>query len=61
MVKKQNNEDMKMEKDARATLSNWKAFNSYERVDPQKVHKEQMANEVGNIQTTLCLARELEH
>ena len=57
MVKKQNNEDMKMEKNARAALSNWKAFNSYERVDQQKVSKDRMANEVGNIQATLALAR----
>ena len=57
MVKKQNNEDMKMAKDERAILSNWKAFNSYERIDQQKVAKEKLANEVGNIQTTLCLAR----
>ena len=60
MVKKQNNEDMKMEKDVRATLSNWKHFNSYERVDPMKVNKEGLANELGNIQTTLCLGRELD-
>ena len=33
MVKKQNNEDMKMEQHARAALSNWKQFNSYERID----------------------------
>ena len=49
---------MKMEKDIRATLSNWKQFNSYERVDQNKVAKEKLANEIGNIQTTLSLARE---
>ena len=57
MVKKQNNEDMKMEKNTRAALSNWKQFNSYERVDQQKVAKEKIANEIGNIQTTLAMAR----
>jgi hypothetical protein len=57
MVKKQNNEDMKMEKNTRAAMSNWKQFNSYERVDQQKVAKDRMANEVGSIQATLALAR----
>ena len=57
MVKKQNNEDMKMEKNARAALSNWKQFNSYERVDQHATAKDRLATEVGNIQATLALAR----
>ena len=57
MVMKQNNEDMKMEKGARAALSNWKQFNSYERVDQHAVAKDRIATEVGNIQATLALAR----